>query len=98
MEESMKNSLITSLAAVVLASCAQMSGGSTSAELQCVNFARGEGLKVVRVDGTDAAGSGQNVRLRLEDSLGRGFTATCTSATSGQARWTQPLPSNVVRG
>ena len=31
------------------------------------------------------------------DSLGRGFNATCTSAAAGQARWVQPLPSNVVR-
>lgn len=95
----MKNYLIAPLAAAVLASCAStMTGGSSSAEQQCVNFARNEGLKVVRVDGVDAAGSGQNVRLRLEDSLGRGFNATCASAAAGQARWMQPLPSNVVRG
>lgn len=90
----MKNTLIAPLAVAALASCAQMTAGSSSAELQCVNFARSEGLRVVRVDGIDAA----NVRLRLEDSLGRGFNATCTSAASGQARWTQPLPSNAVRG
>lgn len=94
----MKNSLIAPLAVAVLASCAQMTAGSSSAELQCVNFARNEGLKVVRVDGIDAAGSGQNVRLRLEDSLGRGFNATCSSAEGKQASWTQPLPTNAVRG
>ena len=93
----MKNSLIAPLAVAALASCAQMAG-SSSAEVQCVNFARNEGLKVVRVDGIDAAGSGQNVRLRLEDSLGRGFNATCNSAAAGQANWTQPLPTNAVRG
>ena len=94
----MRNYLIAPLAAAVLASCASTMPGNSSAEQQCVNFARNEGLKVVRVDGVDAAGGGQNVRLRLEDSLGRGFNATCASATAGQARWMQPLPSNVVRG
>ncbi len=95
----MKNTLVAPLAVVVLASCAQtMMAGNSSAEEQCVNFARNEGLRVIRVDGIDAASSGQNVRLRLEDSLGRGFFATCSSAAAGQARWTQPLPSNAVRG
>ena len=94
----MKNYVLATLAAALVASCASTMPGNSSAEQQCVNFARNEGLKVVRVDGVDAAGSGQNVRLRLEDSLGRGFNATCASATAGQARWMQPLPSNVVRG
>ena len=94
----MKNSLIAPLAVAVLASCAQMTAGNSSAEQQCVNFARSEGLRVVRVDGVEAAGSGQNVRLRLEDTLGRGFSATCSSAAAGQTTWTQPLPSNAVRG
>ncbi len=93
----MKNYFIAPLAAAVLASCASTTPGNSSAEQQCVYFARNEGLKVIRVDGVDAAGGGQNVRLRLEDSLGRGFNATCASA-AGQARWMQPLPSNVVRG
>lgn len=95
----MKNTLIAPLAVAVLASCAQtMMAGNSSAEAQCVNFARNEGLRVIRVDGIDAAGTGQNVRLRLEDSLGRGFNATCSSAAAGQARWTQPLPLNAIRG
>ena len=94
----MKNSLIAPLAVAALASCAQMTAGSSPAEQQCVNFARSEGLRVIRVDGVDAAGSGQNVRLRLEDTLGRGFNATCSSAAAGQVRWAQPLPSNTVRG
>jgi hypothetical protein len=36
--------------------------------------------------------------LRLEDTLGRGFNATCASAPAGQARWAEPLPRNAVRG
>lgn len=95
----MKTSLTALIAVTVLASCAQsMMAGNSSAEQQCVNFARNEGLKVVRVDGIDAAGGGQNVRLRLEDNLGRGFNATCGVASTGGARWMQPLPSNAVRG
>lgn len=93
----MKTRLTALIAVAALASCASMAGDS-SAEQQCVNFARNEGLKVVRVDGIDAAGSGQNVRLRLEDSLGRGFNATCGFASGSGARWAQPLPSNAVRG
>lgn len=90
----MKNYLVAPLWAAILAGCASTMSGNSSAEQQCIYFARNEGLKVVRVDGVEAA----NVRLRLEDSLGRGFNATCASATGGQARWVQPLPSNVVRG
>lgn len=92
----MNNSVFAPLAAVLLASCAQTMTGNAAAEQQCTSLARSEGLKVVRVDGPDA--SGQNVRLRLEDRLGRGFDATCTAAAAGQARWAQPLPSNAVRG
>ncbi len=94
----MRNYPIAFVAVAVLASCAQMTAGSSSAEQQCVNFARNEGLRVVRVDGVDAAGGGQNVRLRLEDKLGRGFSATCSSASTGEARWAAPLPANTVRG
>jgi len=94
----MKNYLFVPVAAALVAGCAAMTTGNSSAEQQCVNFARNEGLRVIRVEGVDAAGSGQNVRLRLEDTLGRAFDATCASATAGQARWMQPLPSNVVRG
>ncbi len=93
----MKYVLTASFAAVLLASCAQpMTTGNSAAEQQCANLARVDGLKVVRVDGVDAGG--QNVRLRLEDRLGRGFDATCTPAAAGQARWAQPLPANAVRG
>ena len=94
----MKNSLFASVAVVALASCAQMAGGYSSAEQQCINLARNDGLRIVRVEGVDAASGGQNVRLRLEDSLGRGFNATCASAPAGQARWAEPLPRNAVRG
>jgi len=94
----MKNYLIAPLAVALLASCASTMSDSSSAEQQCVYFARNEGLKVTRVDGVEAASAGQNVRLRLEDALGRPFDATCALATAGQPRWMQPLPSNVKRG
>ena len=94
----MKNSLLAIVSIAVLASCAQMSSGYSSAEQQCINLARNDGLRFIRVEGTDATGGGQTVRLRLEDALGRGFDATCSPAAAGQARWAQPLPSNAVRG
>lgn len=88
--------LIASLIALVaLAGCAQMSAADSSPEARCQNFARQEGLAVTRVEGVDAVGSGHNVRLRLDDGLGRHFDATCTTADG--PRWTHPLPSNVVR-
>ena len=94
----MKNSLIVIGAVAVLAGCAQMPANYSSAEQQCINLARNERLRFVRVEGIDSAGGGQNVRLRLEDSLGRGFDATCSSGAGSQARWAQPLPPNAVRG
>jgi hypothetical protein len=94
----MKNSLFATVAFATLAGCAQMTGSYSSAEQQCINLARNDGLRLVRVEGVDTAGGGQNVRLRLEDSLGRGFNATCSSASAGQARWAEPLPRNAVRG
>ena len=94
----MKNALIVIVAVAVLASCAQMPGSYSTAEQQCINLARNEGLRFMRVESIDSAGGGQNVRLRLEDSLGRGFDATCSSAAGSQARWAQPLPPNAVRG
>ena len=95
----MKTTLSALIAAAALVGCAQsMMAGSSSAESQCVNFARNEGLRVVQVDGVDSASGGQNVRLRLEDTLGRRFAATCAVASGGGTRWTQPLPTNAVRG
>jgi hypothetical protein len=94
----MKNSVLASVAVVALASCAQMAGGYSAAEQQCINLARNDGLRIVRVEGVDTVGGGQNVRLRLEDTFGRGFNATCASAPAGQARWAEPLPRNAVRG
>ena len=87
----MKTSFAALVAAAVLASCAQSMTGTSSAETQCVNFARNEGLKVIQVDGVDAVGGGQNVRLRLEDTLGRRFGATCGVASGGATSWAQPL-------
>ena len=94
----MKNSLTAAVAIALLASCAQMSAGYSSAEQQCINLARNDGLRFVRIEGIDSAGAGQNVRLRLEDSLGRAFDATCSPGAGSQARWAQPLPPNAVRG
>ena len=94
----MKNSLTAIIPIALLAGCAQMSAGYSSAEQQCINLARNDGLRFVRVEGTDSAGGSQTVRLRLEDSLGRSFGAMCSSAAGSQARWAQPLPPNAVRG
>lgn len=87
---------LTALSAIAaLAGCAQMkTAGNSTAEQQCANYARNEGLRVIQVEGVD----GQNIRLRLEDRLGRQFGATCAVASDGGTRWAQPLPSNAVRG
>jgi hypothetical protein len=78
-----------------LIGCAQLTLADASPEQRCRNFARHEGLAVSRVEGVDEVSGGHNVRFRLLDGLGRQFDATCTTLQG--PRWTQPLPSNVVR-
>lgn len=91
----MRKLIATMTALMSLAGCSQMSAADSSPEARCQIFARQEGLAVERIEGVDLVGSGHNVRLRLVDGLGRQFNATC--ATVEGPRWTQPLPSNVVR-
>ncbi len=91
----MRKLIVALIAPVALVGCAQMSAADSSPETQCRYFARNEGVAVVQVNGVDVAGSAHDVRLRLDDGLGRHFDATCN--TAGGPHWTQPLPPNVVR-
>ena len=83
------------LSAAGVVGCAEMSGVHATPEARCQNFARQEGIAVVNVVAVNQVTNGHDVRLRLDDGLGRRFEATCT--TAGGPRWTQPLPANVVR-
>ncbi len=85
------------IAVGVLSGCAQTANLSgSSADQQCSALARMEDLRVNEVLKAETAGDGQNMPLRLEDRLGRRFTATCVYAASG-ARWLNPVPTNISR-
>ena len=83
------------LSAASVIGCAQMTADNATPQARCVNFARHDGLAVADVLAVNTVANGHEVRLRLDDGLGRKFEATCT--TAGGPRWTQPLPANVVR-
>ena len=92
----MKTATVTGIALAALCGCAQTMNLSGGAEQQCAGLARGEGMRVDATLAVQAAGDGQNVRMRLEDAVGRKFEATCTYGASG-ARWLTPLPTNAAR-
>jgi len=90
-------SALAIIAVAVLSGCAQTANlAGSSAEQQCSALARMEDLRVNEVLKAETAGDGQNMQLRLEDRLGRRFTATCVYTASG-ARWSNPLPTNISR-
>ncbi len=83
------------LSAAGITGCAQMTADNATPQALCQNFARHEGLAVSDLLAVNTVTNGHEVRLRLSDGLGRRFEATCTTVNG--PRWTQPLPSNVVR-
>jgi hypothetical protein len=97
----MKSSQLVMLAAVVVvAGCAQSSvpGSSpqSAADAQCQYFVREEGLVYVQTNKVEAVADGFNVEMRLQDSLGRAFIATC-ARVGAKSSWAGPLPSNAIR-
>ncbi|MGH6609317.1 MAG: hypothetical protein ACRECQ_03585 [Burkholderiaceae bacterium] len=88
----MKSVTIAVIALATVSGCAQLSASSASAEEQCGWLARGDGMRVNETLGIETAGDSQNVRMRLEDTFNRRFTATCAYNTASGARWLTPLP------
>jgi len=92
--------LLTAAGIVVVAGCAQTGGPAGSeqsvASAQCQYFVREERLVLSQVNKIEAQGAGYSVNMRLQDSLGRPFDATCIYA-GGKTSWAQPLPANVSR-
>ena len=97
----MKPSQLMMLAAVlVVAGCAQSglpgSSPQSAADAQCQYFVREEGFVHVETNKVETVADGMNVEMRLQDSLGRPFTATC-ARVGGKSSWAKPLPSNAIR-
>lgn len=94
----MKTASIGLIALAALGGCAQtMNLTGSPAEQQCSALARGDDMRVNEVQGTDDAAGAQNVRMRLEDAVGRRFNATCIYTAANGARWQSPLPANAAR-
>jgi hypothetical protein len=99
----MRSHPVLACAALALAAgCAQTgtsgTGGSAqaAAETQCQYFVREERLIFTQINKVEAQGAGYNVNMRLQDSLGRPFDATCVYA-GGKTSWAAPLPANISR-
>lgn len=97
----MKPSQLVMLAAVVVvAGCAQSglpgSSPQSAADAQCQYFVREEGFEYVQTNKVEAVADGLNVEMRLQDSLGRAFIATC-ARVGEKSSWAGPLPSNAIR-
>lgn len=98
LEESMKTATIAVIALAALCGCAQTTNLSSSpAEQHCGALARGDGMRVNDIRAAEGTGGAQNVRLQLEDAVGRKFDATCTYSTASGASWLAPLPANAAR-
>ena len=93
----MKTATVVGVALAALCGCAQTTNFAGSTEQQCAALARGDGMRVNETAAAENSGGGQNVRMRLEDAVGRRFEATCTYSTASGARWLTPLPSNAAR-
>jgi hypothetical protein len=93
----MKTATVAGIALAALCGCAQtMSLSGNPAEQQCGALARGDGMRVNEVRAAEGTGT-QNVRMQLEDAVGRRFDATCTYSTASGASWLTPLPANAAR-
>ena len=81
-----------------LSGCAQTANlAGNTADQQCSGLARMEDLRINEVMKVETAGDAQTVQMRLEDRLGRRFTATCAYTAANGARWSTPLPTNISR-
>ncbi len=93
----MKTAIVAGIALAALGGCAQTPNlASNASETHCGALARADGMRVNQATAA-GAGDGQNVRLQLEDALGRKFEATCAYSTASGARWLTPLPTNAAR-
>jgi hypothetical protein len=93
----MKTATVAGVALAALCGCAQTTNLTGGAEQQCAGLARGEGMRVNEAAAAENTGGGQNVRMQLEDAVGRRFEATCVYSTASGTRWLTPLPSNAAR-
>ena len=84
---------------LVLAACAQPgspNAAADQAELQCSYLAREAGLRVTEVTAVQALAASHQVKMKVEDRLGRRVNAACEVA-GGKARWMEALPPGLAR-
>ena len=84
---------------VALAACAQPGSTNAAAEqaqLQCMYLARDAGLRVYEYTSVEALAASHQVKMKVEDKVGRRVNASCEVA-GGKARWTEALPAGLAR-
>ena len=84
---------------VALAACAQTGPTNAAAEqaqLQCMYLARDAGLKVSEYTSVEALAASHQVKMKVEDRVGRRVNASCEVA-GGKARWMEALPAGLAR-
>ena len=84
---------------VTLAACAQTGPTNAAAEqaqLPCMYLARDAGLKVSEYTAVESLAASHQVRMKVEDRVGRRVNASCEVA-GGKARWLEALPAGLAR-
>jgi hypothetical protein len=84
---------------VMLAACAQSgspNAAADQAQLQCSYLARDAGLRVTEYTSVEALAASHQVKMKVEDRLGRRVNASCEVA-GGKARWMEALPPGLAR-
>ncbi len=84
---------------VALAACAQPGSTNAAAEqaqLQCMYLARDAGLRVYEYTSVEALSASHQVKMKVEDKVGRRVNASCEVA-GGKARWMEALPAGLAR-
>ena len=91
--------LIAPVAVLALAACAQTGSSNASADaaqLQCSYLARDAGLRVVEYTSIQALATSHQVRMKVEDRVGRRANASCEVA-GGKAKWMEAPPAGMAR-
>ena len=91
--------IIVPAGVISLAGCAQPGSTNAAAEqaqLQCMYLTRDAGLRVYEYTSVEALAASYQVKLKVEDRVGRRVNASCEVA-DGKARWMEALPAGLAR-
>jgi hypothetical protein len=81
------------------AGCAQtgsVNAAAEQAQMQCSYLARDAGLRVAEYVSVESLAASHQVKMKLEDRLGRRVNGSCEVA-GGKARWMEALPAGLAR-